>query len=491
MSNLIDNVLAMPEWAALLIVFAIPALEASAFVGFVFPGEIAVILGGVLASQHRIGLAEVIALAVAGAVLGDAVGYFVGKRWGQRFLEGTIGRIPLVGHHFRKSLPQAQAYLARRGGSAVFFGRWTAALRVLVPGLAGMSGVRYRTFAIFNFLGGLAWATTFVLLGYGAGRSYKKVEHWAGRVGLLLLGLIVAVGIILAIGRWMARHPERVRGFWDRQLERPRVARFRARYRRQIDFALNRFRPGTAVGLSLTVSFVVIGLASWVSGVIGQDVVANEDLARIDLPVKHFFDAHRTPFATSAMKVLTELGSWAFLVPVFLAIGLIWRWRKRTWMPLVMFVASIGGVALLHLVVGELVDRPRPVAPPGLGPFSGPSFPSGHTVKTVAAYGMLAALYSREARSWARRVGAWMVALIVSLVVGFTRLYLGAHWLTDVLGAYALGTAWLFALLFTMGAVRGRGRQLREREPQPPPDTPPPGTGGDGSRARRSEGVSP
>src|SRR5438552_3708495 len=108
MSNLIDNVLAMPDWVALLIVFAIPALEASAFVGFVFPGEIAVILGGVLASQHKVGLAEVIVLAVAGAVSGDAVGYFVGKRWGQRFLEGTIGRIPLVGHHFRKSLPQAQ-----------------------------------------------------------------------------------------------------------------------------------------------------------------------------------------------------------------------------------------------------------------------------------------------------------------------------------------------------------------------------------------------
>jgi membrane protein DedA with SNARE-associated domain/membrane-associated phospholipid phosphatase len=465
MSNLIDNVLAMPEWAALLIVFALPALEASAFVGFVFPGEIAVILGGVLASQHRIGLVQVIALAVAGAVMGDAVGYFVGKRWGRRFLEHTFGRIPFLGRHVTKSLPYAQAYLARRGGSAVFFGRWTAALRVLVPGLAGMAGVRYRTFALFNFLGGLAWATTFVLLGYAAGRSYRRVEHFAGRLGLLLLLLIVAVGVILAIGRWIARHPERVRSLWDRQLERPRVARFRARYRRQIDFLLNRFRPGTAVGLSLTVSFVVIGLASWAAGIIGQDVVANQDLTRVDLPVKHFFDAHRTHLATSWMKVLTQLGSWAFIVPLFLAIGLVWRWRRTTWLPLVMFTASIGGVSLLRFLVGELVDRPRPAPPLGLGPFTGPSFPSGHTVKTVAAYGMLAALYSHETRSWARRVVAWMGAFIVALVVGFTRLYLGAHWLTDVLGAYALGTAWLFALLFTLGAVRGRTRPVPERAP--------------------------
>ncbi|MDP9343761.1 MAG: bifunctional DedA family/phosphatase PAP2 family protein [Actinomycetota bacterium] len=482
MSNLIDNVLSMPEWVALLIVFALPALEASAFVGFVFPGEIAVILGGVLASQHKIGLMEVIALAVSGAVIGDAIGYFVGKRWGRRFMERTFGRIPVVGHHVTKSLPQAEAYLARRGGSAVFFGRWTAALRVLVPGLAGMAGVRYRTFAIFNLLGGLAWATTFVLLGYGAGKSYRRVEHFAGRLGLLLLLLVVVVVIVLAIGRWVARHPERVRSFWARQLERPRVARFRARYRRQIDFLLNRFRPGTAVGLSLTVSFVMIGLASWAAGIIGQDVVANEELTRVDLPVKHFFDAHRTHLGTTWMKILTELGSWAFLVPVFLGIALLWRWRRKTWLPLVMFAASIGGVALLRFVVGQLVDRPRPFPPAGLGPFTGPSFPSGHTVKTVAAYGMLAALYSRETRSWARRVAAWMGAFIVSLVVGFTRLYLGAHWLTDVLGAYALGTAWLFALLFTLGAVRGRGLQLPAREPSPDPMV-------EGPSHRPSEGV--
>ncbi len=488
MSNLIDNVLAMPEWVALLIVFALPALEASVFIGFVFPGEIAVILGGVLASQHKVGLAAVIALAVSGAVIGDAIGYFVGRRWGRRFLERTLGRIPLVGRHFQRSLPHAEAYLARRGASAVFFGRWTAALRVLVPGLAGMAGVRYRTFAIFNFLGGLAWATTFVLLGYGAGKSYRRVDRFAGRLGLLLLLLIVAVGIVLAIGRWVARHPERVRAFWDRQLDRPRVARFRTRYRRQIDFMLNRFRPGTAVGLSLTVSFVLIGLASWAAGAIGQDVVANQDLTRVDLPVKHFFYAHRTHLATSWMKVLTLLGAWGFLVPVFLGLGLLWRWRRRTWLPLVMFTASIGGVALLRLIVGQLVDRPRPAPPLGLGPFTGPSFPSGHTVKTVAAYGMLAALYSQQTRSWAKRVAAWMGAFIVSLVVGFTRLYLGAHWLTDVLGAYALGTAWLFALLFTLGAVRGRARPLPDRG-QPVDARQPIAPGGPPPPARPPEGV--
>jgi len=464
MANLIDNVLSMPEWAALLIVFALPALEASVFLGFIFPGEIAVILGGVLVSQHKVGVVPVLLLAVAGAVLGDAVGYFVGKRWGRRLIHHTIGRIPIARHHFEKSFPKAEAYLARRGGSAVFFGRWTAALRVLVPGLAGMAGVRYRTFAIFNFLGGLAWATTFVVLGYAAGRSYKEVEHWTRRIGLLLLLLIIVVGVILAIGRWVARHPERFRSFWDRQLNRPRVARFRGRYRRQIDFLLNRFRPGTAAGLSVTISFVLIALASWASGVIAQDVVAQQDLARIDLPVKHFIDSHRTPFATGAMKVLTQLGSTYVIVPVFLFIGLAWLWRRKTWMPFLMFVASIGGASLLRFLVGELVDRPRPVPPPGLGPFAGPSFPSSHTVMAVAAYGILAALYSRAARSWARRVAAWMGAFIVCLVVGSSRIYLGAHWLTDVLGAYALGTAWLFALLFTLGALRGRSRAIRERE---------------------------
>jgi undecaprenyl-diphosphatase len=183
-----SHLLALPAWLALLAVFALPGLESSAFVGFVFPGEIALILGGVLASQGKVPLAAVLAAGVAGAAIGDSVGYAVGRRYGRRMLEGTLGR--WVAHdHFDR----AEAFLSRRGGSAVFFGRFTAALRVMVPGLAGMSRLRYRTFFFFNVTSALCWGVLSVLVGYVAGANWRQAEHVTSRAGLLAVAAVVLV----------------------------------------------------------------------------------------------------------------------------------------------------------------------------------------------------------------------------------------------------------------------------------------------------------
>jgi membrane protein DedA with SNARE-associated domain len=156
-AGITDRILALPPWVVVGFVFLLPALEASAFLGFVFPGEIAVILGGVVASQDRISLTAVIVAAVSGAVIGDSIGYYVGRRWGRTLLHGTLGKVPLIKRELDKHLDKAQAYVKRRKGSAVFFGRFTAALRVLVPGLAGMSDVHYPSFLAYNVAGGVLW----------------------------------------------------------------------------------------------------------------------------------------------------------------------------------------------------------------------------------------------------------------------------------------------------------------------------------------------
>ncbi|MEO6512797.1 MAG: DedA family protein [Nocardioides sp.] len=189
MSALAAHMLSMSPWLALLIVFVIPALESSAFVGFVFPGEIALILGGVLAYEGRLSLIAVLAVGIAGAIFGDSIGYAVGARYGRRLLDGTVGRFVK-----RKHLDRGQAYLARRGGKAVFFGRFTATLRVMVPGLAGMSGLPYRTFLVYNVAGGIAWGALSVMLGYLAGSSWQHVARLVSNVGLAALGVVALLG---------------------------------------------------------------------------------------------------------------------------------------------------------------------------------------------------------------------------------------------------------------------------------------------------------
>src|SRR5439155_23810656 len=149
-----DSILSLDGWAALSLVFLLPALEASAFVGFLFPGEIAIILGGVLAYQGRLSLGAAIGAAILGAVIGDSVGYYIGRRWGRTMLRGTVGRLPYIRGRLDRDLDAAQEFVRRRRGRPGFFGRFPAALRGLVPGLAAMSGARYPTFPGCNGAGG-------------------------------------------------------------------------------------------------------------------------------------------------------------------------------------------------------------------------------------------------------------------------------------------------------------------------------------------------
>src|SRR5712691_4887426 len=114
LASLSDTILHLHGSVALAIVFLVPALEASAFLGFVFPGEIAVLLGGVLAFNGRLSLGAVIAAAVAGAIIGDTIGYFVGRRWGRRILRGIGRHVPFLGHRIDEHLASARAYLKRR-----------------------------------------------------------------------------------------------------------------------------------------------------------------------------------------------------------------------------------------------------------------------------------------------------------------------------------------------------------------------------------------
>ena len=188
MTGWVQHILTMPTWLVLLVVFAMPGLESSAFVGFVFPGELALILGGVVASQGHVPLAAVIAAAILGSAIGDSVGYYVGRRYGQRLLEGRLGR--LIEH---LGLEPARAYLARRGSAAVFLGRFTATLRVLIPGLAGMAGMPYRRFLVANVASALTWAPMSVMFGYVAGASWQHVKHLASGLGIVAFGLLAVV----------------------------------------------------------------------------------------------------------------------------------------------------------------------------------------------------------------------------------------------------------------------------------------------------------
>lgn len=187
----------LPSSLLLVAVFALPALECSLFFGLIFPGETALIIGGLAASAGHVSLGWVIGLGIAGAIIGDSVGYAIGRRWGRRLI---AGRVP------QQRLERVEAFLRNHGGKAVFLGRFVAALRVLVPSLAGMMHLPRRTFFAWNVLGGTCWAVFAVLIGYYGGESWKQLAHAS-----TVVGVTVAVLVVLAVAAvwWVRRRRAR------------------------------------------------------------------------------------------------------------------------------------------------------------------------------------------------------------------------------------------------------------------------------------------
>ena len=181
---MIQQILNAPTWVVLLVAGGVVLAEDALFVGFVLPGETAAILAGVAARLGHAPLLAVVATVVAAAVIGDSIGYEVGRRVGPRVL-----RWPVLQRR-RARIDDAQDLLVRRGGAAVFLGRWVAFFRAVMPALAGTARMPYRRFVVWNAAGGLVWGVAVVVAGYLAGASYAKVESGMGR------GAAVAVGTV-------------------------------------------------------------------------------------------------------------------------------------------------------------------------------------------------------------------------------------------------------------------------------------------------------
>ena len=173
--TIIDAIQSLPPAAAYAIIFALVFGEAAVFLGFVLPGETAVVLGGFLASTGHLEIVVLCVMVFVAAVLGDTVGYEVGKKFGPRVHRASGSCADIA-----PASTRPRYMLRERGGPAVFMGRFTAFFRAVMPGLAGLSRMRYRTFLPWNALGGLVWGVGFCLLGYFAGSSYERVASEIG-----------------------------------------------------------------------------------------------------------------------------------------------------------------------------------------------------------------------------------------------------------------------------------------------------------------------
>jgi len=422
-------------WTYLLVgVFAFA--ETGAFVGLVVPGETVMTLGGAVAGQGAIDVYLLIAIAWFCAWAGDTTSFFLGRRLGRNFVLQHGPRFGISHERFEK----VEDYFSRHGGKTIFVGRFISLIRAFAPFIAGSSGMNYRAFVPYSILGTGLWATAHILIGYFFSRSIETAAEYAGK-GAFLLGtlIVVVVGTVMitrhfrvpenrvAAVRWMEARA------WTRWL-----VELGRRLRPQMEFLWNRVTPGGTFGLEFTSLMATIAVAMFVlvayAVVIGRDPGPTPgDERAIDM-VEHLHSG----LLLAVSKVVTFLGSGVFTWGLTAVCGVLLAARRR-WAELGVLVTGMTLTSIGFHEIKDTVDRPRPDNP--MVDSSGSSFPSGHAAHSVLYVWLAVTIVLRLRPGMAQASAVVAAGIVLTVLVGLSRVYLNVHYFSDVAGGWALGAA--------------------------------------------------
>ncbi len=410
--------------------------ETGAFIGLVFPGETAVIIGGALAGQGENSVIVMIAVVWFCAWAGDSVSFLLGTRLGRKFVLDHGPKVRITEERFTA----VEKYFQRHGGKTILVGRFIGLVRALAPFIAGSSGMTYRAFVPYSILGTGLWAATFTLLGYFISENINEATQLASK-GLFVFGTVVGVviGTVLAV-RFMRVRENRqnlARRLESSRFGRP-VAEFGRRIEPQARFIWHRVTPGglgleftTAVAVLAVALFIVVGYGIEVSGTVGPTTPGDERgiNAAADL---------RADWLVDVAKLVTVLGSTPFTLAVALVAGtLLWTggWRMQVGV-------LVAALLICHIAVPaikEVVDRPRPGG--GLVETNGSSYPSGHATYAVIYTWIALVVTLRVRAGLANGTAIILVGVLSTVAVGLSRVYLNVHYFSDVAGGWALGAS--------------------------------------------------
>ena len=273
-------------------------------------------------------------------------------------------------------------------------------------------------------------------------------------------GLSKRLIMVLAwLARWSARHEVELKERWDALQRRPWVGRMRRQYAPLLAWLCARLSPGSYLGLQLTVGVVATIGAAWLFGGIAEDVVHRDSPIQVDAIVAQWLQDHSVAGLTVAMLAVSRAHEWLPVLSVTALLCLyFWRVGRREWLQVAVLTVPLG--MLLNWGLKLVFRRPRPTVGDYVQALQSYSFPSGHTVAATLLYGLLAVYLVSIARTWNRRVAVVAVAVGCVWLVAFSRLYLGVHYLSDVLAAMALGLFWV-ALCTTSVHTLAAARRAR------------------------------
>ncbi len=427
---------ALLEWiahhpvAAGIVIFLIAFCDALLIIGVVVPAAPLLFAVGTMVGLGHIDGTYAVICAAAGAFCGDGVSYVAGRRYG----DSLRTRWP-----FSKNpqwLERGDISFRKHGMKSLVIGRFVGAIRPFIPAIAGMVRMPVQRYVAATTVAAMLWALAFLAPGWLFGTSLDLVAAVAGRlsivIGLVLVMVAAIWGLVFYLWRWLA---PRASGLLSRLLQWSHRHPVLGRYSEAL------IDPNQRESPSLLMLAGALVLAGWGFFELLASVGGGEAPSGLDLTVHQAMFGLRHPLADPVMGFLAAMGDLTVLGPAVALIAAYLFWRKRriaAWH----WIAAPAFAMLLSWALGWLIDLPKP---PTATAVAGFSFPSQSVMLATAVYGFFAVLVAREMpgrkRVWPYVVGALLVGLL-----GFSRLYLGAHWLSDVLAGASLGLLWITAL---------------------------------------------
>ena len=427
LSQLVSWIGANPIWAGLA-VFFVAFSESVAMIGLLVPGVVAMFGFGALIATGNLSFWPVFWWAVAGAVAGDGLSFWLGRHYQDRLRELW----PFKRHP--QTLQRGIQFFQKYGGKSVAIGRFFGPVRAVIPLVAGMLGMTPWRFLFANLLSALVWAPAYLLPGIVFGASLELASEVAFRLVLLLLLMLILAWLLFITARALFRliqphATQLVQRVFDWGQLHPGF--------RSISRALADPHHPEAKGLAGLATLLLVATLLFVllTGV----VLGGSLTAGLDQLVYTTLQSLRSPWGDHLMTAFSAPGDLASILIFAGGLGLVLWLRGDRRATYHLMAACLFGL-LAPLLLKYSLQVPRP---PGAGEALGPwSFPSAHVLRAVTLYGFFSIMLARSLqREW-----RWLPYSLAALLIGavsLSRLYLGAHWLTDVVGSLMLGTAWV------------------------------------------------
>lgn len=418
LAPIIDNLQIIVEHGGYTILFLITILEGIPLIGPLVPGHTVVILSGFLVKLGIFNIWAVLFLVIFGALIGDVIGYSIGKKYGFVFLKKFGKYLFIKDEHIEK----AKNIVNNNTGKAIILGRFSPFTRPLAPFIVGASGVHTNKFWFYDLIGVLIWAVSSVVIGYIFGASYHIIAGYVGK--FTVIAIVISILII-----WGYR-------FINKQFH------IFAKYE------------------LITLIFNILGLYVFFKTI--QDALSSKAfMAALDVWINVFFTSHVTVHWLTFMNIVTDVFS-PFVLSVIGLIGIIYFLIKKHWRYAVISALSMGGGLLINVFIKNIVMRARPLDAWIVE--TGYSFPSGHAVAVTIFFTLLIYIFARKIKNIIWREVFITLSVLMIFLVSLSRVYLGVHWLSDVVAGMAFGVFWTTLMILFIRYIGMIISSIRDRK---------------------------